>query len=215
MNPSKPAACIGALFVLAIASAPAASQDVRLGAQLGINLSTYAGEGIDGLDERRSGVVAGVTVDYGVARTLRLETGGVWIQKGAAGTVQGFEEAIPTRIRVSYLQVPALVRWTPLPVAPLRPSVALGPALSFETGCDYRSDPSDIAVLVGCEDEERPKIDVGVILGAALGFDVGRTAIMLEGRYDRGFRDLDAIDDVETKNSGFTLATRFTVPLGR
>jgi hypothetical protein len=215
MTQSNAWVCVGTVLALLSAAGPAMAQDLRVGAQFGISLSTFGGEGIGGLDEHRRGLIAGVTLDYRLASALHAETGAFWIQKGATGTVQGFEEAIPTRVRVSYLQVPLLLRLTPLPAATIRPSIAVGPAVSFETGCDFRSDPSDIAVLVGCDDDARSKTDLGVIFGAGLGFDVGRTALLVEARYDLGLRDLDTIDRVETKNRGFALTTRFTFPGAR
>lgn len=201
------------LAVVLATPAPAAAQ-VLLGARVGVSLSTLAGEGTEDLDDVRSGLLLGVTASYPLSDLLRLETGLSWVQKGAEGELQGFEEPISTDFRLSYLQVPALFRLTPLARHAFRPTVSVGPALSFETACEMDRDESVVAALVGCEDEGRVRTDVGLLFAAGVEWDVGQARLLLEGQYERGLRDLDSTDQLETRHRGFTLAPRVAIPLG-
>lgn len=198
-----------ALLLMVPAAAPA--QDVQIGARIGVNMSAFAGD--NRLDSHRQGFGAGLLVDVGLTGPLRLETGLAWTQKGGSGTAQGFEGAIPTRVRLHYVQLPILLRFAPSMSGSVRPSLSAGPAISFEAGCTREQDPTDIFVTAGCEDEARTRTDWGMLVGAGLAFDVGRGAVVVDGRYDFGMRDLDP--QLRTFNRTFGVSTAFVVPLAR
>lgn len=208
----------GVVLVL-VSAAPARAQDLRIGMQIGLSVSSFhpghleVSDGTPALDEHRTGLVAGATVAYRLGVRAEVESGLLWVQKGARGALQGFEEPIATDVRMSYLQVPLLIRVTPLPDLPVRMSVAAGPALSFETRCAMEQDVSPVAVVVGCQDEHATT-DVGLLLGAGFAWTLGTAELMLEARYDLGLRDIDTAGYLDTHNRGFMLAPRVSIPLG-
>lgn len=202
------------LSILLSCPFPAAAQDFQVGAELGVTLSTFGGDGVEGLDQHRTGFTAGLTAAYRIREGVHVETGLLWIEKGAEGSVQGFEEAITADVRLSYLQIPLLVRVTPFPDRAVRPSLSVGPAFSFETRCRMRQDESVLAALVGCEDEGRARADVGLRLGAGLAWDVGRAEVLVDGRWELGLRDLDMVDALQTRHRGFVVTPRVSVPVG-
>lgn len=165
--------------------------------------------------DRRLVIPTASWADVGVAGPLRLETGVSWTEKGAEGTVQGFEEPIATHVRLRYLQLPLQLRLDVLSTAALRPSLAVGPAVSVEVGCAYEQDPSNVAVVLGCRDPDRTRTDWGLIFGGGLAFDTGRAIILFDARYDAGLRDLDTIDQLRTRNRTFSMSTGFAIPIGR
>jgi hypothetical protein len=205
----------GALVLLVAVPGAGSAQDVRIGAHAGVASSTFRTDDGHRLDGYRHGLALGVRVDVGVAGPLRLETGVSWTEKGAEGTVQGFEEPIATQVRLRYLQVPLLLRLDLRSNASLRPSVAVGPAISFEVGCAYEQDPSNVAVVLGCQDPDRARTDWGLIFGGGLAFDAGRAIIIFDARYDVGLRDLDTIDQLRTRNRTFSVSTGLAIPIGR
>jgi len=211
-------AFLAGLLAALFAAGPAEAQ-IRVGFELGVSASSLDLEpkglagGVEALDEGRIGLVAGATLAHHLEPRLDVETGLRWIQKGARGSLQGFEEPIRTDVRLSYLQVPLLLRVTPFPSLPARLSLAAGPAVSFETYCETDQDVSTLAVLVGC-DSDRSTTDLELLLGMALAWRMGRADLMLDARYDLGLRDIDSIDALHTHTRGFTLAPRVSVPVG-
>lgn len=212
-TPVVPAALL--VFALLSSPVPGAAQALRVGGGLGVSLSTFGGDGIDGLDGHRTGVAGGLTVSYSVAPNLRLESGAWWVEQGAEGTVQGFEEPISAEQRLSYLRIPLFLRFVPFPGSPIRPSVGAGPGVSIETRCRTRRDPGVVGEVVGCDDAGRRGTDVGFLFGAGLSWDLGGLELLLEGVYALGLRDIGSVDAIDTRNRGFVLTPRVSLPLGR
>jgi hypothetical protein len=201
------------LAALLFVPAPTAAQELLVGAQLGIGWSTFdTGEGLDG---HRTGVFGGMTASYALNRLLRVESGARWVEKGAEGELQGFEEPISTEQRLSYLQIPLVLRFSWFPGSAVRPSVLFGPAVSFETRCRMSRDVGVLASVVRCDDQERTGTDVAALFGGGLAWRFGRAELLLEGLYDLGLRDVSAIDAVRVRNRGFVLAPRLSISLGR
>lgn len=205
-----------ALALLVLGALPAAAQQLRVGLHAGASFSTLAGEGIDGLLYRR-GLTAGVSLEQQTASApIRLETGVSWIQKGTRGTLLGFEEPIPTNLRLDYLKVPFVLRVTPWPGAPLRSSLAIGSSFSLEIACDLEPAPDAVGQLVGCDDpvQARHRVDWSVLVGGGLAYDVGGAEVRVEGGYDLGLRDLDAgVERTNARSRGFTVTTRVSMPV--
>lgn len=204
-----------ALVLLAAVPTAGSAQDVRIGAHVGVTSSTFDTGDSHRLGGNRHGLALGVRADVGVVGPLRIETGVSWTEKGAEGTVQGFEEPIAAQVRLRYLQLPLLLRLDVLSTAALRPSFAVGPAVSFEVGCAYEQDPTNVAVVLGCEDPDRAHTDWGLVFGGGLAFDTGRAIILFDARYDAGLRDLDTIDQLRTWNRTFSVSTGLAIPIGR
>lgn len=210
------AAATAALSVLLFTpGSPAVGQELRLGVEVGASLFTFGGEGLEDLDEYRTGLVGGVTAAYRLNDLMWVESGARWVEKGAEGEVIGFEEAISADVSLSYFQVPVLLRVSFLPARAVRPSVAAGSAVSFETRCRASQDPAVVAALVSCGDEGRPRTDVGLLFGAGVSWRFGPAEVLVEGLYHLGLRDIETVDALGTRNRGFTLTPRVSLPVLR
>lgn len=93
-----------AILTRALLSSPAqgAAQELRVGGGLGMSLSTFGGDAPYELDGYRAGVAGGPTLSYAIAPLLPVESGAWWVEKGAEGTVQGFEEPISAESSCSW-----------------------------------------------------------------------------------------------------------------
>ncbi len=208
------AAILALAFFLLAGPRPVAGQEVSVGAEMGVSFFTFGGEGLEGLDEYRTGLVGGVSAAYRLTDLWSLESGVRWVEKGAEGDLVGFEGPISADQRLSYVQVPLLLRVAFLPESPVRPSLSAGPAISFETRCRMRA--LEPASVVSCDaEEDRPGTDVGFLFGAGVSWRVGPADVLVEGRYDLGLRDIDTVDALDTHNRGFTLAPRISIPVRR
>ena len=215
MNPPRitPTA-LAVLLLLLMSSTGTAAQSLRFDAELGIARTTFEGEGVRDLDEQRTGWLAGLGIGYDVGGIIEIESGLAWVERGATGSVQGFEEPITADVQLSYLSLPVALRLTPLSGRALRPSLSAGPTIAFEVRCRTAFDESVLALLVTCEDEARPSVDVGFRTGAGVVWTVGGVAMLVEARYELGFRDLDTVERLGARHRSGSLVSRLSVPRG-
>jgi hypothetical protein len=206
---------LGTLTLLAETPRPLAAQ-VSLGINGGFVSSTFYGDDADSAEsESGFNVGASLAVPLGSGR-LALSPGLYWVQKGAGITDAGVSGVIST----AYLEIPVLlsVGLTP-PESTTAFRVFAGPQVSFETGCDVSASEGSITVEASCDDAdftERTKTDLGLILGAMVGFPLGETVeLQLSGGVDFGLRTLDAeADPVDLKNRAFFVNAGVAFPLG-
>ena len=216
MGRSRALPLFGALVLWLSGPASAAGQDVLLGARFGLAVSDFhfSGEATPADESSEVGALLGLVAAFPLTELLRVETGISWVEKAAETELVGFEEPVTADFALDYVQVPLLLRITPLADHSVRPSLSAGPALSFEVACERRVDPSVLASFIGCEDEERSETDVGLLFGAGVAWEVGPVELLLEGQYELGLRDLDPSDRTETRYRGFILAPRLSFAIG-
>lgn len=208
---------IGVLFLAGALLAPVSlhAQRVHLDVAAGASLSTFRGDWLD-LDYRTGlGVSGAVGVD--VAPHLRVESGLAWVQMGAEGQVQGFEEALFADHRLAYLRVPLHLRVL-LPVGEkLSSTLHAGPAVSFEVSCEIGVEQTSLflAVTQCPPNTGRSEIEWAVQAGAGLRYALDRSSLLLDVTWHHGLTGLqDPIVDRELKNRAFMVSTGLSVPLG-
>lgn len=192
--------------------------EVRLGLDAGLTLATFRGAAVEGLDTQ-TGASVGLTLDRQVHDLVWIGTGVGWAQKGATGTLTGFEEPLVTDLRLDYLQIPVLFGVGLAPDSRVRPTVFAGPAVAFEMSCDVRTAPEELAVTLGCpEDDSRRQTDWSAILGAGIGYDTGRALVRVTGRYDHGLTQLNDTEGgqfAQLHNRAFVIGAGVSVPIRR
>lgn len=208
---------IARLFLASVVLAPAAlqAQRVDLGLAAGASVSTFRGDWLD-LDYR-TGLDLSMTLGVRVHPSLHVESGLAWVQMGAEGRVQGFEEELFADHRLEYLRVPLHLRIF-LPVGErLRPTLHVGPAVSFEVSCEIGAEPTSLflAVTQCPPDAERSETEWALQAGAGLRYALGAYRVLLDVTWHHGLTGLeDPLVDRELKNRAFLVSTGLSVPLG-
>lgn len=213
-SPAPIAVLLLTALALGGARTPVTAQTLYTGIRAGASFATFGGGDSDGLDSYRSGMTAGIQAGYGLSALLQLQAELTWVQKGAKGTLQGFEEPIQVSLSTDYLQLPLLVRLRLPTPGRVQPILLVGPAMSLELDCDAETSTSELALTLGCEDSapgnHGRNVDWSLIMGGGLAVDIMRVTLALEGRYDLGLRTLDDVSDVDVKNRGFTMSVNLT-----
>ena len=212
----KTSGVVRAGLLVVLAAAPAKAQNLSIGVEIGMSVSSFdpGGNVATSTREHRTGLMAGATAAYRLGPRVDLESGLLWVQMGGRSFLQGFEETIRADVRTSYVQVPMLLRVTPFPDLSARISLAAGPAISFETRCSVDRDVSTVAQAVDCN-HARTTTDIGLVLGTGLTWRAGPAEVMVEARYGFGLRDIDSTGSLDTRNRGFVVAPRLSLPLAR
>ena len=173
-------------LAILVAGAPLArAQD--FGITGGVAISKFAGDDVGEFSKTRLGLVGGVFAYFRLSDVLGIQPEVLYFQKGGKGETAGFT----AEVRLSYLEVPLLLKLAFPEGGRLRPHLYAGGAMAFKLGCRLRVSSATADDSSPCEDDPETQVtdtDFSVILGAGVEFD--RATLSL--RYDWGLTKLDA-----------------------
>lgn len=207
-----------AVLLCSLGTAPALAQDdespLRFGVKLGMNISDFRGNDIEGLGELldwKAGLCAGVFVSYAVNDWFALQPELLYSMKGQKIGI--LSESIT--FSLDYIEVPVLAMFT-LPLeSSLAPFAYAGPVIGFNVRSEFS------ASLFGEDDaldlsEYTNTFEFSLALGAGINFDIAGKALTFEFRYVPGltnvYSDEDMPEDeeqVEWKNDTFSFLLGF------
>ena len=198
------------LGILLLVPAVAGGATLEAGVKAGMNLANFRGEFADvAKTETKLGFVGGPYVAYCFAPDLAIQVEALFSMKGAKTSTTGLDAdgnafgPYDTFYRLSYLEVPVLLRGTLLRTAAVQPMYHLGPALGIRLGGNMDSDPPGPGEQ-GLRDLKA--LDFGFAVGAGARFGVGGQKVLAELRYTMGFGDIYRLsDNLESINSVYSV----------
>lgn len=203
-----------AWVALLLPAVPVSAQQYEVGVIMGSSFATFGGD-IDGL-EHAQGLVLGLRVGADMSEHVQVESGLIWIQKGADGIAVGFEEPLRVAHELSYLEIPLLVRGI-LPLrSAIRPTALLGGSVAFEVGCDVAVEPlSSFLSPLDCHAEAaRKTTDWSLVMGGGASWQLSGVSLLLEGRYHLGLKDLRGPHSTfAVRNRAFAVVAGVSMPL--
>jgi hypothetical protein len=192
------------LGLLLRGGAPACAQGFDWGVKGGVNVATVKIDGEDGgpkLDSR-IGLVAGVFATLPLTSWLDLQPEALYAMKGGRLDLDGVESTLA----LDYIDVPVLARIVKRGAGARRYYAAGGPSFGFRVRArsrvDFGSSTEDIDVADSIE-----RADLGVAFGG--GLEAG--ALVIDGRYTLGLKDVDKdkSDSVKVTNRAFSITLGF------
>jgi hypothetical protein len=195
------------LSVAASSAALAQKSEVHFGVLAGGVFAKVGGKDVESVDiKTRVGLAAGGFVTIGVSKNFAIEPEALFVQKGAKEEETG--ETLS--LKVSYVEVPVLLKLRFPGSGTVVPHVYAGPYVAFKAGCNLKGTAGSITISGKCEDEDVhiKSTDFGATFGG--GVDVGRAII--DVRYDLGFSKIgdDTSGDNDIKNRAFYLLVGWT-----
>ena len=207
----------GVFFMLAIAgSARDAAAQIRPGVLIGVNSASLsipeALLPVEGIDltvslGRRTGLIVGGFVDVPAGRSLAIEFGALFSQKGSStlisipGIVSGNADT-----RIQYLDIPILGVVSVAKFSQATVYLLAGPSIGVKIDARVK------ATVEGASESEDisdaiPSTDIGLLVGGRVEFQQG---VLAEFRYTHGFTDLsDGEDSVKNRVYSFLVGYRF------
>lgn len=199
------------ILAFVFVATPVYGQGIRLGVKGGVASSTVYGDAVD--DEEVGSLtrfVGGAFVEFGIAPLLSIQPELLYSLKGGAS--EGVADA--GELRLAYIEIPVLAKIT-LGGAPLRPSIFAGPAVAFNTSCEFEevASPAVECDAIPDEDAVEPKsAEFSAIFGLGFAQSLGPVAFVVDGRYNVGLSSAFDGDDA-IKNRAFTLLAGVSIPL--
>lgn len=206
-----------------------ASQDFSIGGGIGLGLSSqsnwdYRSSGSD--SKKRSqmpGLIIDVSAKYKFSKLLGVQAGLQYVQKGEIMKITG-STGSETKVKtcINYLTLPILVNI----------SHSFGKIVVYgEAGPYFGLGLSAKSVLTGSA-EGKDKIefgkgqyrrfDMGLCIGAGVGYPLGPGQVLLDLRYDIGFIDVNStLDEYKgsnyksTCNRTFGISVGYMIPIGK
>jgi hypothetical protein len=163
------------------AQAQVPTPSVSIGVLAGANFANFSGSDANGASSR-TGIVGGLSVDFTLANNFGLEIDGLYSQQGAKSTFDSGEATL----KLDYVQIPVLARINFPTHSPVRPFITVGPSVGFRVKCEASSGGNTVSCenLVG---QNAKSVDVSGVVGAGLGFKMGKQELSIGARYNMGF----------------------------
>jgi hypothetical protein len=180
---------------------------ISFGIMAGANFSKLGGDDAEDVSNR-TGLMAGVYVDLPVANGVSIRPELVYSQQGAKGdNVDG--KGTDIEIKIDYVQLPVLARFTVPTASQTRPFLAAGPAFGFKAKCDVKGSDGDVSVSASCDevDFNEKSFDVSGKVEAGVDFGMNGRVLTVGGSHMHGFSDI--FEDASVKNRVFSIFAAF------
>jgi hypothetical protein len=210
-------ATVYAMALCSLTAATSAAGEVQVGLQAGPNFASLrvvpAEEGASFRTRTLAG--AGGVVDVALDDRVSLHLEPAYVVKGSRFEIEPddfiFPERVTGSIRLSYLELPALLRVT-VGGDRVQPYLVAGPTLAYLLTARIRGESGGTTADEDAEDTFE-KIDLGLSAGGGVRVPAGRASVFIEGRYSLGLWNIgkDARED-KLKTRGVQVGAGLTFP---
>lgn len=198
--------CVHTAFAQSATHSPA-----RFEIMAGANFAKLTTPSSEDHADTRTALVVGVGVIKPFAPGWAFQPELTYSMKGAK-TGDGTFDAT---FKISYIEVPLLLRYEMPTQSSMRPFFHAGPALAFKTSCSIEGSDGTQSVSVGCDggDSKTKTFDVGLMFGGGLAFKQMDHTFSVGLRYNLGL--IEIADGAESKNRVLSLVGTFEWPWGK
>jgi hypothetical protein len=195
--------------------APAGRKAVTFGVKGGVTVSTISGagdaelpEGVVSSTSSRTGFIAGGSLLVAFTGALGIQTEVLYTQKGATSaltmTSGGATAAVNATVRLSYIEVPVLFRYTAGQPGKARPFVYAGPSVAFKVGAHGSGTASGGGMSQSLDEDLSDEIN-GVDAGIAIGGGVEFGRLTVDARFTEGLVNVFKVANGGFKNRTFVV----------
>jgi hypothetical protein len=224
---TRPAKLIAAALLLPVHGAT--SQPLSVGARVAASTAGFAT--VEPWGARPGGEFGAIAM-VPLAHEVLLEPELKLARRGANLVADG--GAVVDRLSLTYLELPVLVRWQPRlgESSFIHPVLHAGPALSVLLSCRYTYEreppwesPVPEGVSTSCESRlpqgaVRPlvgipfaiprRIDLAAVVGGGIAFELGRSLLTMDVRFNRGFLPVDRLEFSDARNKAWTIGVAWS-----
>jgi hypothetical protein len=174
---------VAAIMLFAAAPLFAGDGKMMFGVKAGLNLATGTGDDAEGLS-MKTGAVGGAFLCYNITEIFAIQPELLFSMKGAKSD----EADIDGSLKYNYFEIPLLLKVNLPTEGKIKPSLYAGPAIG-------------ILMSAKAEDEDlkdfSKTMDVGIVAGAGVGYQMEKGMLFLEGRYEVGMTTVTDLTDEE------------------
>jgi len=178
-----------------------AQDAVKTGAKGGLNFATIS----NGDFETRTGFTVGGFAKFGIPDSpFSIQPEALYSQQG--GELNG------NKIKIDYLKIPVLFKYSVAPGSTAEPNLFAGPYAALRLIAEQEGGAGGL--LGGGSDisNQTESVDYGFVAGAGLDIEVGNSIFTMDARYILGMADV--FNDESGKNRVFSITFGISLPSG-
>ena len=200
------------LLVAVLAVTPVLFSHARAGALIGIKggltVSDLWGEDSGGAD-MKAGFLGGAFLTYMFTETFGIQPELLYHRKGVKEDFYG----IDITWQLDYLEFPILFKVAIPTESSVSPGFVIGPAFGYNLDSTLKGE------YLGQTAEEdagdiTSDMDVGVVMGLNVNFDIGSAEILFDLRYTLGMMTIDQEGEAAIRNSAVSFMAGVAFPIG-
>ncbi len=199
----RKAFAVAAIAAVLVTARDASAQSFSFGPAAGVSIASFSGDDMEDADSR-TGFFGGAQVVWQAPGSLfGVETGALYVQKGASGEEGGFE----TTFALDYIEIPLLLRIAPpMGNSSMTPAFGLGVTAGFEIGCSVEVEGEGVEAEADCdaggeEGIDTKSFDLGLTASVGADFAAGNMIVAPFARYTYGLTNIVDAEDADVKNT--------------
>jgi opacity protein-like surface antigen len=212
------------VLISIFAAMPALAAKTSFGIKLGIHTSNAAGvpEGWEDELEWKTGLTAGIFVDFAINKNFSLRPELLYTQKGFGASLLDEIIDLGLKVNLDYFELPLLARYAFSADKKFRPTLFAGPSFAYCSGSIL-----SVSSWIFTGDIDISSIthttDFGMVLGGGFDYVMDRGVLIVDARFTYGFTkvilsgdfeingNVETIDEDDFNNYGlsFTLGYAF------
>lgn len=184
-------------------SAPPAARRASYGLVAGFNFANVGGADAQG-SRTRTAFIAGAYAAWPMASGFSFQPSLLYSMEGAKTSGD-----VDLTVKLNYIRLPAMLRYTWPVAGTTRPFVALGPSFGYQLTCDLSGSNNGVSASASCDafaapdGSQRKKFDVSGRVEAGLDFAMSGRKFTIGGAYSYGFTDV--VKEGSVKNRVFSV----------
>lgn len=187
------------LFFFAMSGTLIAQDAVKTGAKGGLNFATIS----DGDFETRTGFVVGGFAKFGIPDSpLSIQPEALYSQQGG--------QANGNNVKIDYLKVPVLFKFSPAFNGTTEPNLFVGPYAAMMLRAEQEGGTGGFLGGSSNIENQTESVDYGFVAGAGIDIEVGNSIFTMDARYTFGLADV--FTDGNGKNRVFAVTFGISLP---
>ena len=206
---------VAVAFLLLVCPQVGLGAQTTVGLRAGLSIGTFGGGPIAASYDYSGGVSVGTYLDLSMSERLGLQIGFGYTEKGADLTADTELGTLNWRNPIGYLEIPVLLRLDMAPGRRVSPQILFGPAVSFKTSCEWKTEISGSPFRSSCDEPgfEVRTVDFGATGGLSLKVALSERIALVGGSfYVFGLRSIGKGGD-SVKNRAFSVTVGLALRL--
>jgi hypothetical protein len=211
MKKTVKAMLIGAVAIMLLLPSLSLAKGITAGFKIGVNYADLFGEEARAMEEllgtelkSKWGLCAGGFIQFNISKVFAIQPEFLYTMKGARMEEEILGETVKVAFNLSYLEVPVLVKLMIPTPGGVKPSLFVGPSISFKLDAKLKTEALGDTTEVDLSDDME-NTGFGLIFGG--GLDFGKLSFDL--RYNLGLTSISIYDE-EIKNGVISLKVGFS-----
>ncbi len=191
------------LALVTLLSSTVLAGGLTLGFKSGLNLANVTGDDVED-NEMKLCFGGGVFINFPMCGLISLQPELLFMMKGME-----FESFNDAGVRMSYVDIPILAKFTIPTIGALSPNLFAGPYVGFNTSAEVYVGDSENDIK-----DQVKSTEFGLVLGGGLDYSIGVGELTFDARYALGLSSFDdTADEDDVRNTGIMFMVGYGLSL--